>query len=119
MYSPHRILEDMRLISNKPNSHVIGKAASSGVETIVFDADEYENRETYEKEILRKLKKARVEWIVLAGYMRVIGDTILEAYEGKIVNVHPSLLPSFPRSEEHTSELQSRGHLVCRLLLEQ
>src|SRR5690625_6561294 len=94
MDSPHREFDVVRLVSDKPKSHAIGKAASSGVETIVFDADEYENRETYEKEILRKIKKARVEWIVLAGYKRVIRDTILEAYEGKNDNVQTSLLPS-------------------------
>jgi len=99
MDSPHREFDVVRLVSDKPKSHVIGKAASSGVETIVFDADEYEDRKTYEEEILKKLKKARVEWIVLAGYMRVIGETILEAYKGKIVNVHPSLLPSFPGTD--------------------
>src|SRR5690625_7879408 len=86
MDSPHREFDVVCLFSDKPKSHVIGKAASSGVETIVFDVDEYENRETYEKEILRKLKKASVEWIVLAGYMRDIVETILEYYDGNFVN---------------------------------
>src|SRR5699024_305659 len=50
---------------------------------------------TNAEEMLKKLTKASVEWIVLAGYMRVIGETSLEAYKGKIVNVHRALLPSY------------------------
>ena len=46
--------------------------------------------------ILQELKELEVEWIVLAGYMRLIGDTLLTAYPNRIVNIHPSLLPSFP-----------------------
>ncbi len=96
MESPHRNFDVVRLVSDKPKAHVIGKAASYGVQTIVFEADKYKNKQEYEAELLEKLKRARVEWIVLAGYMRVIGETILKEYEGKIINIHPSLLPSFP-----------------------
>lgn len=96
MDSPDRKFDVVRLVCDKPKAHVIGKAASFGIQTIVFDTKNYQDKVAYETELLEKLKKARVEWIVLAGYMRVVGKTILEAYEGKIINVHPSLLPSFP-----------------------
>lgn len=84
------------LICDKPKAHVIGKAAGYGVETVVLDAGTFPSKKDYEKEILTKLTRANVEWIVLAGYMRVIGETLLNAYDKKIINVHPSLLPSFP-----------------------
>lgn len=96
MNSPDRNFDVVRLVCDKPKAHVIGKAASFGIQTIVFDTKKYEDKAAYETEILEQLKRARVEWIVLAGYMRVIGKTILDAYEGRIVNIHPSLLPSFP-----------------------
>lgn len=99
MHSPHRNFDVVRLVSDKPKAHVIGKAAAFGIQTIVFDTGNYEDKIAYETKVLEKLKKARVEWIVLAGYMRVVGKTILEAYEGKIINVHPSLLPSFPGAD--------------------
>src|SRR5699024_656579 len=95
MNSPDRNFDVVRLVSDKPKAHVIGKAASFGIQTIVFNPSEYEGKVAYEEELLDQLKKARVEWIVLAGYMRVIGKTILDAYEVKIFNIHPSLLPSF------------------------
>lgn len=95
MNSPDRNFDVVLLASDKPKAHVIGKAASFGVQTIVFDPSNYEDKKAYEEELLEKLKRARVEWIVLAGYMRVLGETILNEYQGKIVNIHPSLLPSF------------------------
>lgn len=107
MESRHRNFDVVRLVSDKPKAHVIGKAAAYGVQTIVFDPSKYANKEAYEKEVLEKLQRARVEWIVLAGYMRVIGETILKAYEGKIINVHPSLLPSFPGVDAVSQALEA------------
>lgn len=96
MTSKDRNFDVVMLICDKPKAHVIGKAAGFGVETVVIDPKVFHSKKEYEKEIIKKLKRANVQWIVLAGYMRIIGQTLLDAYEGKIVNVHPSLLPSFP-----------------------
>lgn len=88
--------EVVLLVSDHPKAPVIEKAAKYKTPTFVFNANTYENREAYEKEIVAQLKKAKVEWIFFAGYMRLIGPTLLDVYEGKIVNIHPSLLPQFP-----------------------
>lgn len=84
------------LVCDKPGAHVIGKAASFGIQSVVIEPNNYASKEEYETLIIKKLKQANVEWIFLAGYMRIIGETLLDAYEGRIVNIHPSLLPSFP-----------------------
>lgn len=96
MNSKDRTFDVVMLVCDKPKAHVIGKAASFGVETVVLEPEKFPSKEAYETEILKKLKRANVEWIVLAGYMRIVGKTLLDAYKGKIVNVHPSLLPAFP-----------------------
>lgn len=96
MTSSDRSFDVVMLICDKPKAHVIGKAAGFGVETVVLDPKTFPSKVEYEKEIISKLKRANVQWIVLAGYMRIIGETLLETYENKIINVHPSLLPSFP-----------------------
>lgn len=96
MESKERTFDVAQLFCDKPKAHVIGKAAQYGIETIVFNPDDYESKEAYEKMIIKKLKRANVEWVVLAGYMRIVGETLLNEYEGRIVNIHPSLLPSFP-----------------------
>src|SRR5699024_4182593 len=91
-----RAFDIVLLVCDKPKAHVIGKAAANGVETVVLEPEKFASKAEYEAESLSKLKRAKVEWIVLAGYMRLIGETLLTAYPHKIVNIHPSLLPSFP-----------------------
>ncbi len=61
-----------------------------------FNPKEYGSKEEFETEIAEELRKRDVELLVLAGYMRLIGPTLLRAFPGRIVNIHPSLLPSFP-----------------------
>ena len=75
-------------------SAVVERAAAHGVETFVFAPKEYASKADYEREIVRLLDAAGVELVCLAGYMRIIGDVLLEAYGGRIVNIHPSLLPA-------------------------
>ncbi len=82
-------------VCDKPGAYVTERAAAHGVPTFVFSAKEYASKADYEREIVRRLDEAGVEWVCLAGYMRIVGDVLLGAYEGRIVNVHPSLLPAF------------------------
>src|SRR5699024_4060769 len=71
------------------------KASLYDASTSVFEPTHYPTKEAYEQAIMKRLKALNIEWIFLAGYMRLIVPTILQAYEGKIVNIHPSLLPQF------------------------
>lgn len=84
------------LVCDKPGAKVIERAKKAGVPAFVAEPKNFENKTAYEQAILKKLKESGVEFIALAGYMRLIGPVLLQAYEGKIVNIHPSLLPSFP-----------------------
>ncbi|WP_040984798.1 phosphoribosylglycinamide formyltransferase [Oceanobacillus jeddahense] len=84
------------LVCDKPGAVVIKKAQDIGVETLVLEPKKYASKQEYEKVIAEKLQALEVEWIFLAGYMRLIGETLLSQYEGRIVNIHPSLLPDFP-----------------------
>src|SRR5690606_11777627 len=96
MSSSERELDVGMLVCDRPKAHVIGLAAGFGVETVVLDPDQFASKEEYEREILKKLKRANVQWIVLAGYMRIVGKVLLDAYPNRILNIHPSLLPAFP-----------------------
>lgn len=84
------------LVCDHKEAYCVKRAEVENIPTFTFTAKEYNNKAAYEKAILEKLHENQVEFIVLAGYMRLIGDTLLSAYQGKIVNIHPSLLPSFP-----------------------
>ncbi|ATO37272.1 MULTISPECIES: phosphoribosylglycinamide formyltransferase [Geobacillus] len=84
------------LVCDRPGAKVIERAERENVPTFVFSPKDYPSKAAFESEILRELSERQIEWIALAGYMRLIGPTLLSAYEGKIVNIHPSLLPAFP-----------------------
>lgn len=74
----------------------VERAKKHGIETFTFVPKQFASKEAFETEILKQLQEKDVEFIALAGYMRLVGPTLLNAYEGKIVNIHPSLLPAFP-----------------------
>src|SRR5690625_4104664 len=96
MSSDEREFDVVMLVCDRPKAHVIGLAAGHGVETVVLDPKQFASKAEYEKTILQRLLRANVQWIVLAGYMRIIGKDLLEAFPNKIINIHPSLLPAFP-----------------------
>lgn len=84
------------LFCDNPKASVIERAKKMGIPFTVFSPKNYENRAAYESELLKQLELNAVDLIVLAGYMRIIGPTLLMAYANRILNIHPSLLPSFP-----------------------
>lgn len=84
------------LVCDRPKAKVVERAAACGVETFAFRPKDYSSKEAYETEIVAKLREKQVDLVVLAGYMRIVSDTLLGPYEGRMINIHPSLLPSFP-----------------------
>jgi len=84
------------LVCDKPEAKVITRARQLDVPVLVCSPQDFPSRAAHERQILAALKKANVEFIVLAGYMRIVGETLLCEYGGKIVNIHPSILPDFP-----------------------
>ena len=88
--------EIVAVVTDKPQAYVVERAVSAGVSVVAFTPKDFSSKAEHETAILEKLAELEVEWLVLAGYMRLIGDTLLSAYPNKIINIHPSLLPSFP-----------------------
>ena len=83
------------MVCDKPGAPVVEKAARRGIETFVFNPKSYACKADFETEIAGLLDARKVELVCLAGYMRIIGDVLLETYGGRIINIHPSLLPAF------------------------
>ncbi|RNB78690.1 phosphoribosylglycinamide formyltransferase [Brevibacillus nitrificans] len=83
------------LICDKPGAKVLERAERLGIEAFVFQPKAYADKAGFESEIVAELQKRGVSLVVLAGYMRLVGETLLAAYEGRIINLHPSLLPAF------------------------
>jgi phosphoribosylglycinamide formyltransferase-1 len=84
------------VISNRPNAPGIEHARALGLPAHVIDHRAFDSRVAHETEVLAILKKARPDFIALAGYMRLLSSAFIAAYPMRIINIHPSLLPSFP-----------------------
>ena len=83
------------MVCDKPSAGVIARAERHGVETFVFSPRDYASRDQWESLIADLLDSRGVELVCLAGYMRIVGGVLLERYRDRIINIHPSLLPSF------------------------
>lgn len=84
------------VVSDNPEAYCLERARQARLSCFTFYPRKYPDKATYEGLILRQLRELNVEYIVLAGYMRLIGPTLLAAFPERIINIHPSLLPAFP-----------------------
>lgn len=84
------------VISDRENAFALERARNRGIPAVYINPKGFETKEDYEGAIVQSLKENRVELVVLAGYMRLVGKVLLGSYPNKIMNIHPALLPSFP-----------------------
>lgn len=84
------------LFCNHPDAPVMERAKRLGVPAESFTVKSCGGKEEYEKQVLRLLQKYQIDFIILAGYLRVVGPTILDHYDHRIVNLHPAWLPEYP-----------------------
>lgn len=83
------------VISDKKDAFAIERARKAGIETLIIDKKDFKNREDFDKAIVAVLKKKKVGFVVLAGYMRILSEHFIAEYRNRIINVHPALLPAF------------------------
>ncbi|MEH2456417.1 phosphoribosylglycinamide formyltransferase [Nostoc sp.] len=83
------------LIYNNPSAKVAVRAANRGVEAVLLNHRNYKSREEFDEKIVQTLRHYDVEWVVLAGWMRLLTSVFIDAFPDNIINIHPSLLPSF------------------------
>lgn len=107
------------VVSNRPEAPGLSKAVERGLTSHAIDHRKFESRERHEEAVIEAITRSGAEWVVLAGYMRIIGAEFVERFRNRIVNIHPSLLPSFPgldaqkQAFEHGVEISGATvHLV-------
>jgi phosphoribosylglycinamide formyltransferase-1 len=83
------------VISSTDKAFGLKRAEKVGIKTLVFSPDNYTNRQSVDRDIVIALKEHKIDFLVLAGYMRLLTPYFIKEYPNKIINVHPSLLPSF------------------------
>ncbi len=83
------------VISNNPSAYAITRAEMAGIPVAIVTKKEYGSQEAFEDKMLEFLKEYKIDMIVLAGFMNILTEKFIRAYENRIINVHPSLIPSF------------------------
>lgn len=83
------------VISNKEGAYALKRAEQAGIKGIVISPKQYADKEAYSQDMIKIIKDAGCELIVLAGFLVVLPESFVNAFEGKIINIHPSLIPSF------------------------
>lgn len=83
------------LIYNNPGAKVSARAARRDIPAILLNHREFESRDALDREIVKTLQNYEVEWVIMAGWMRIVTPILINAFPNRILNIHPSLLPSF------------------------
>ena len=94
------------VLSNEKSAYALERARRHGLKAVHLDPALFENRIRYEQEMVRHLRESGVQWVVLAGYMKIISSELLSAYRNHILNIHPSLLPAFPGLHAQSQALE-------------
>jgi phosphoribosylglycinamide formyltransferase-1 len=84
------------VIYNNPGAKVAARATDAGIPAVLLDHRTFESREALDAALIATLKAHQVDWVIMAGWMRRVTQVLIDGYAGRILNIHPSVLPSFP-----------------------
>jgi phosphoribosylglycinamide formyltransferase 1 len=96
------------LIYNNPGAKVVDRAARLGVPVLLLNHREFGSREDLDRAIVAAFQAQGVDWVIMAGWMRIVTAVMIEAFPGRMINVHPSLLPSFKGAKAIEQALEAR-----------
>lgn len=94
------------VISNRADAFGLERARKHGIAAIHLDHKSFSGRSEYDGELVRTLRKFKVELVVLAGFMRIVTPTLLDAFPNRVMNIHPALLPAFPGLDAQKQTLE-------------
>lgn len=93
------------VLTDKPDAFALTRAEKAGIKAVCVNRKEYEGREPFEEALIKELEEAGVTLVVLAGFMRILTPLFVRHFAGRIMNIHPALLPSFPGAHAHRDVL--------------
>jgi len=99
------------VISNNPSAYGLERAASANINSIVINHKDYESRDRYDSELIKTLDNLNPDLIVLAGFMRILSEKLTDKFFGKIINIHPSLLPKYPGLNTHQEVINNNDSI--------
>lgn len=95
------------VISNRPDVFGLERAQSAGIHTEVIDHTEYKSREIFDLNLIRKVDEFEPDLVILAGFMRILTPDFVRRYSGKLINIHPSLLPKYQGLHTHKRAIEA------------
>ncbi len=84
------------VLSDQGKAHALERARKASVEAVVLSPQRFSSREEYDQNLVNVLRDHQIDWVVLAGFMRILSPVFLAEFSGKVVNIHPALLPKYP-----------------------
>ena len=105
--APSYPAEIVLVISNKANAKGISRAREAGIATRIVDHTNYRSREEFDTELSMILSHSKCKLVCLAGFMRILSESFVNTWPNSILNIHPSLLPSFPGTKTHERALEA------------
>lgn len=100
-------LELAVVVSNKPNAFGLARARDAGIATVCVEHGRYADRNSFDRAVAAKLDRWQPELLVLAGFMRILSAGFVDRYAGRILNIHPALLPAYPGLNTHQRVLDA------------
>jgi phosphoribosylglycinamide formyltransferase 1 len=98
-------LDIVRVVSNRADAYGLARATSAGIATAVIAHGDYDNREAFDRRVAGELDALAVELVILAGFMRILSPWFVQHFAGRVLNVHPALLPKYPGLDTHARAL--------------
>ena len=96
------------VISNKENAFGLERATEANIDNFFVDHTKFKTREEFDQELIKILEEYDPDLIVLAGFMRILSELFVDKYIGKLINIHPSLLPKYPGLETHKKVIENK-----------
>ena len=100
-------VEIRAVISNKADAYGLERARKAGIETVIIDHTRFDGREAFDAELSRTIDGYTPKLVVLAGFMRILSDNFVHHYEGRMLNIHPSLLPRYKGTNTHARAIEA------------
>lgn len=95
------------VMSNRPRVMGLQRAVKAGCDAITIDHTTFDSRESFDETLAERIQAYQPDLVVLAGFMRILTDTFVQSFEGKMLNIHPSLLPKYPGLDTHQRALEA------------
>jgi len=99
-------VEVAAVISNRTDAAGLASARTRGIMTLAVEHRDYASREAFDAALAEKIDEFSPDYVILAGFMRILGNDFVKRYEGRLLNIHPSLLPAFPGTATHRRALE-------------